>query len=124
MPMELTEEQEAIRGAVREICRDYPDAYWRDVDKREVYPEGFVKSLTEAGWLAALIPEEFGGPGLGITDASIILEEINRSGGNSAACHAQMYIMGALLRHGSQEQKQRWLPDIAAGRLRLQAFGV
>ena len=124
MPIELNQEQEAIRGAVREICRDYPDAYWRQVDKDQVYPEAFVQALTEAGWLAALIPEEYGGAGLGITEASLILEAINQCGGNSAACHAQMYIMGALLQHGSPEQKRRWLPGIAAGEVRMQAFGV
>src|SRR3712207_499675 len=115
---------ETIRAAVREICRDYPDAYWREIDQRRDYPDAFVRALTDAGWLAALIPEEYGGAGLGITEASIILEEINRTGGNSAACHAQMYTMGTLLRHGSEEQKRRWLPGIAGGELRLQAFGV
>ncbi len=118
------EQQEAIRAAVRDVCKDYPDAYWRELDQRQEYPEAFVRALTEAGWLAALIPEQYGGAGLGITEASIILEEINRSGANSAACHAQMYIMGALLKHGNEEQKQRYLPKIAAGELRLQAFGV
>ncbi|HEX3246022.1 MAG TPA: acyl-CoA dehydrogenase family protein [Chloroflexota bacterium] len=124
MPIELNQEQEAIRDAVREICRDFPDAYWRQVDKDQLYPEAFVQALTDAGWLAALIPDEYGGAGLGITEASLILEAINQCGGNSAACHAQMYIMGALLQHGSPEQKRRWLPGIAAGEVRMQAFGV
>lgn len=113
-----------IREAVRDLCRNFPGDYWREVDEARGYPEQFVQALTEAGWLAALIPEEFGGSGLGITDASIILEEINRSGGNSGACHAQMYIMGTLLRHGSEEQKKKYLPQIASGELRLQSFGV
>jgi|TARA_B100000678_G_scaffold268766_1_gene255338 acyl-CoA dehydrogenase len=109
---------------VRELCSRFPDAYWRKLDAQEAYPEEFVKALTEAGYLAALIPEELGGSGLGIAEASIILEEVNRSGGNSAACHAQMYIMGTLLRHGSESQRQHYLPKIANGELRLQAFGV
>src|SRR5215212_5002423 len=124
MDFSFTEEQQAIRQAVREICRNYPDKYWRDLDRTEGYPDAFVRDLTAAGWLAALIPEEYGGAGLGITEASIILEELNRSGANSAACHAQMYIMGTLLRHGNDEQKRRYLPKIASGELRLQAFGV
>src|SRR3712207_2760356 len=124
MDFSTNEDHEAIRGAVRDVCADYPDAYWRELDRKDEYPEAFVKALTDAGWLAALIPEEYGGAGLGITEASVILEEINRSGANSGACHAQMYIMGTLLRHGSEEQKRRWLPQIAAGELRLQAFGV
>jgi acyl-CoA dehydrogenase len=124
MDFSFTEEQQAIRQAVREICRDYPDKYWRDLDRTEGYPDAFVRDLTAAGWLAALIPEEYGGAGLGITEASIILEELNRSGANSAACHAQMYTMGTLLRHGSPEQKERYLPRIARGELRLQAFAV
>jgi acyl-CoA dehydrogenase len=120
----LNEDQQAIRTAVREVCTRYPDEYWREVDSKKQYPEAFVQELTKAGWLAALIPEEYGGSGLGITEAGLILEEINRNGGNSAACHAQMYIMGTLLRHGNAEQKQRYLPRIATGELRLQAFGV
>jgi acyl-CoA dehydrogenase len=119
-----SEDQQAIREAVRSLCRDFPDAYWRAADKEEKYPEEFVSALTSSGYLAALIPEEYGGAGLGITEASLILEEINRSGGNSGACHAQMYTMGTLLRHGSEEQKQRYLPGIARGELRLQAFAV
>ncbi len=121
---ERAEQHEAIRAAVRDVCRQFPDAYWRESDRRAEYPEEFVRALTEAGWLAALIPEEYGGAGLGIAEASIILEEINRSGGNSAACHAQMYIMGTLLKHGSEAQKRAYLPKIASGELRLQAFGV
>ena len=113
-----------LRNAVGELCRRFPDTYWRDLDREEAYPEEFVRTLTEAGYLAALIPEEYGGSGLGVTEAAIILEEVNRSGGNAAACHAQMYVMGTLLRHGSEAQKREYLPKIAAGELRLQAFGV
>jgi len=113
-----------LRTAVRELCSRFPDSYWRELDAQEAYPEEFVKTLTNAGYLAALIPEEFGGSGLGVAEASIILEEVNRSGGNSAACHAQMYIMGTLLRHGSKAQQAHYLPKIASGELRLQAFGV
>jgi acyl-CoA dehydrogenase len=116
--------QEELRSGVRELCARFTDEYWRDVDRREAYPEAFVDALTKAGWLAALIPEEYGGSGLSISQAAVILEEINRSGANAGACHAQMYIMGTLLRHGTPEQKERWLPRIAAGELRLQAFGV
>src|SRR5881296_2517433 len=116
--------RQSIREEVRRLCQDFPDRYWQDVDKHEKYPQEFVDALTESGYLAALIPEEYGGSGLGITEASIILEEINRSGGNSAVCHAQMYTMGTLLRHGSEEQKGRYLPSIAQGKLRLQAFAV
>ncbi len=113
-----------LRVAIRNLCRRFPDEYWRTVDKNREYPEVFVKALTDAGWLAALIPEDYGGSGLGITEASVILEEVNRCGGNASACHAQMYIMGTLLRHGSDEQKRQYLPRIASGELRLQAFGV
>src|SRR4051794_27252610 len=112
-----------IRSAVRDLCAAFPPEYWRKLEPSG-YPEAFVAALTEHGWLAALIPEEYGGAGLGLTAASVILEEISRSGGNPSACHAQMYVMGTLLRHGSAEQKRRWLPPIAAGELRLQAFGV
>ncbi|MDA1216521.1 MAG: acyl-CoA/acyl-ACP dehydrogenase [Chloroflexi bacterium] len=122
--MQTSETTESIRSAVREVCAKYPGEYWRDLDQRREYPEAFVKELTDLGWLAALIPEQYGGGGLGIAEASVILEEINRSGGNAGVCHAQMYIMGILLRHGSDEQKQRYLPKIASGELRLQAFGV
>ena len=123
-PSPTSVDHAAIRAAVREICDAFPDTYWRDVDRRTAYPTEFVRALTEAGWLAALIPEAFGGAGLGIAEASIVLEEINASGGNSGACHAQMYIMGTLLRHGSEAQQQQYLPRIASGELRLQAFGV
>ena len=109
---------------VRDLCKAFPDRYWRELDAARAYPDAFVKALTDAGYLAALIPEEFGGSGLGIAEASVILEEINRSGGNSGACHAQMYTMGTLLRHGSDAQKREYLPKIASGELRLQAFGV
>src|SRR6185436_7286 len=115
---------EDYRRAVRELCATFGNEYWRAIEERSEYPEAFVKALTEAGWLSVLIPEEYGGGGLSVTEASVILEEINRSGANSGACHAQMYIMGALVRHGSDEQKQRYLPEIAAGRLRLQSFAV
>ena len=118
------EDLQAIRENVRALCRDFPDTYWREADKKGEYPHDFVKALTESGYLAVLIPEEYGGSGLGITEAGIILEEINHSGGNSGACHAQMYTMGTLLRHGSEEQKRRYLPGIAKGELRLQAFAV
>jgi acyl-CoA dehydrogenase len=113
-----------IRTAVGELCARFPNEYWRDVDRREAYPDEFVRALTDAGWLAALIPEQYGGAGLGLGEAAVILEEVNRSGANAGACHAQMYVMGTLLRHGSDDQKQRYLPAIAAGELRLQAFGV
>ena len=113
-----------IRTAVAEICRTFGDPYWRSADREHRYPSEFVDALTKAGWLAALIPEEYGGSGLGVAEASVILEEIQRQGGNAAACHAQMYIMGTLLRHGSADQKRRYLPRIASGELRLQAFGV
>ncbi len=119
-----TELHQELRVAVRDLCSRFTGEYWRKLDEARGYPEEFVRALTEAGWLAALIPEEYGGSGLNITEASIILEEMNRSGGNSAACHAQMYIMGTLLRHGSEEQKRRYLPKIASGELRLQSFAV
>jgi acyl-CoA dehydrogenase len=120
----VQEARQSIREEVRRLCQDFPDTYWQDVDKHEKYPQEFVDALTSGGYLAALIPEDYGGAGLGITEASIILEEINRSGGNGAVCHAQMYTMGTLLRHGSEEQKRRYLPAIAEGKLRLQAFAV
>ena len=113
-----------LRAGVRDLCRSFPDSYWRELDARRAYPEAFVKALTDAGYLAALIPVEFGGSGLGVTEASIILEEIQRSGGNAGACHAQMYTMGTLLRHGPEAQQRTYLPPIASGELRLQAFGV
>src|SRR5580765_1483172 len=103
-----------LRREVRDLCKAFPDAYWRELDAKRAYPDAFVKALTDAGYLAALIPEDYGGSGLGVMEASIILEEINRSGGNAGACHAQMYTMGTLLRHGSDEQKRSFLPKIAA----------
>ncbi len=113
-----------IRQGVRDVCSRFDSSYWQKLEEASGYPEAFVQALTQAGWLAALIPEEFGGSGVGLTEASVILEEINRSGANSGACHAQMYTMGALLRHGSPEQKRRYLSRIASGELRLQSFGV
>ncbi len=113
-----------LRRAVQRLCADFPGPYWQKLDAAKAYPTDFVQAMTEAGFLAALIPEEYGGGGATIAEASAILEEINRSGANGGVCHAQMYTMGALVRHGSAEQKARWLPEIAAGHLRLQAFGV
>jgi acyl-CoA dehydrogenase len=113
-----------LKSAVGELCRNFPDAYWRELDSKRAYPQEFVQALTRAGYMGTLIPEEYGGAGLGITEAAVILEEIHRSGGNAAACHAQMYIMGTLLRHGSETQKKKYLPAIAKGDLRLQAFAV
>src|SRR6478609_5273110 len=113
-----------IRDAVRELCTQYPDSYFRQIDAERGYPEAFVKALTDAGWLAAMIPQEYGGAGLGLGEASVIMEEINRSGGNAGACHGQMYNMGTLLRHGSDAQKKAWLPGIASGALRLQSMAV
>ena len=122
--MEVGETWPEIREAVRRLCANYPGEYWRELDRNREYPEVFVKALTDAGYLAVLIPEEYGGSGLPISAGSAVLEEVNASGCNAGACHAQMYIMGTLLRHGSDEQKQRYLPKIATGELRLQAFGV
>jgi acyl-CoA dehydrogenase len=113
-----------IRQGVRDVCSGFDSAYWQKLDESSGYPEAFVQALTQAGWLAALIPEEYGGGSATLVEASVILEEINRSGANSGACHAQMYIMGTLLRHGSPEQKRTYLPQIASGRLRLQSFAV
>jgi len=113
-----------IRDAVRDLCRQFPDEYFRKVDEQRAYPAEFVEALTQAGWLAALIPQEYGGSGLGLAEASVIMEEINRSGGNAGACHGQMYNMGTLLRHGSAAQKQAYLPKIARGELRLQSMAV
>jgi acyl-CoA dehydrogenase len=123
MDFEVPSEIAEIRTAIRELCTGFPGEYWRALEP-DRYPEEFVTALTKHGWLAALIPEEYGGAGLGLTAASVILEEINATGCNAAACHAQMYVMGTLLRHGSDEQKRRFLPKIAAGELRLQAFGI
>ena len=120
----VPDQYQDIRDAVRALCAQFPDAYHREIDAKRGYPEAFVDALTKAGWLAALIPQEFGGSGLGLAEASVIMEEINRSGGNSGACHGQMYNMGTLLRHGSPEQKRAYLPGIASGELRLQSMGV
>jgi alkylation response protein AidB-like acyl-CoA dehydrogenase len=119
----ISDDLKDIRAAVRELCGAFPSEYWRSLEP-DLYPDAFVQALTDGGWLAALIPEELGGSGLALSAAAVILEEISASGGNPSACHAQMYVMGTLLRHGSEDQKARWLPEIAAGRLRLQAFGV
>ena len=119
-----TEEFSDIRDAVRSLCQGYPGEYWREKDRKREYPTEFVRALTDSGFLAVLIPENYGGSELGIQEAAAILEEIHKSGCNGAACHAQMYIMGTLLRHGSEEQKKKYLPGIASGALRLQAFGV
>jgi alkylation response protein AidB-like acyl-CoA dehydrogenase len=124
MDFSLSSEQESYREGVRAVCAKFPESYWRQVDAEKRYPDEFVRALTDGGWLSVLIPTEYGGAGLGIVEACIILEEINASGGNAAACHAQMYTMGALLRHGSEAQKRRYLPEIAAGRLRLQSMAV
>ncbi|MEY3971479.1 MAG: hypothetical protein RLZZ80_1177 [Pseudomonadota bacterium] len=113
-----------LREALRDLCAQFDSKYWQEVDDARGYPEAFVNALTEAGWLAALIPAEYGGSGLGLTEASVIMEEINRSGGNAGSCHGQMYNMGTILRHGSAEQKQLYLPKIASGELRLQSMAV
>jgi acyl-CoA dehydrogenase len=118
------DQHQDIREAVRALCAEFPAEYHRKVDEQRGYPEEFVDALTKAGWMAALIPEEYGGSGLGLTEASIIMEEINRAGGNSGACHGQMYNMNTLIRHGSEEQRKRYLPKIATGELRLQSMGV
>ncbi|MBK6394066.1 MAG: acyl-CoA/acyl-ACP dehydrogenase [Betaproteobacteria bacterium] len=118
------DEHQDIRDAVRALCAEFPDEYHRKVDEKRGYPEEFVDALTKAGWLAAMIPQEYGGSGLGLTEATVIMEEINRAGGNSGACHGQMYNMGTLLRHGSEAQKRLYLPKIATGELRLQSMGV
>ena len=113
-----------IRDAVRALCAEFPDEYFRRIDEQRAYPEAFVDALTKAGWMAALIPQDYGGSGLGLAEASVIMEEINRSGGNSGACHGQMYVMNAVLRSGSAAQKEKYLPRIAAGELRIQSMGV
>ena len=124
MKISHAEQHTEIRDAIRDLCMQFPDEYFRKVDEARAYPEEFVNALTEAGWMAALIPQEYGGSGLSLTEASVIMEEINRCGGNSGACHGQMYNMGTLLRHGSKEQKEKYLPKIASGKLRLQSMGV
>jgi len=120
----MTDRHADIRDAVRALCAQFPDEYHRRIDAERAYPEAFVDALTKAGWLAAMIPQDFGGSGLGLAEASVIMEEINRAGGNSGACHGQMYNMGTLLRHGSNEQKRKYLPQIASGSLRLQSMAV
>jgi acyl-CoA dehydrogenase len=120
----VTDRYQDLRDAVRGLCAQFPDEYHRKIDEQRAYPEALVDALTKAGWLAAMIPSEYGGAGLGLAEASVIMEEINRSGGNSGACHGQMYNMGTLLRHGSAEQKRRFLPKIASGEWRLQSMGV
>ena len=124
MQVDYNDTQREIVDAVTSLCRGFDLEYWRDCDEREAYPEEFVTAMGDGGWLAALIPEEYGGSGLGLIDACLILQAVNRSGANGAACHAQMYTMAALLNHGSDEQKRALLPKIADGTLRLQAFGV
>ncbi|MBI1205566.1 MAG: acyl-CoA dehydrogenase [Rhodopseudomonas sp.] len=123
-PLSRPDDYADIRESVRALCSRFPDEYWRELDRDRAYPTAFVQALTEAGYLAALIPEEFGGSGLTVSAAAAIMEEIHAAGGNGAACHAQMYTMGTILRHGSPAQKQAYLPKIASGELRLQAFGV
>jgi acyl-CoA dehydrogenase len=118
------DQYQEIRDAVRQICKQFPDEYFRKIDEERTYPEAFVDSLTQAGWLAALIPQEYGGSGLSMAEASVIMEEINRSGGNAGACHGQMYVMNAITRSGTKEQKEMYLPKIAAGELRVQSMGV
>ena len=118
------DQYEDLRRGVHDVCADFPDAYWRELDARREYPEAFIEAMTESGYLGALIPKEYGGLGLTLTETTIILEEINRSGGNAQPAHAQVYVMGTVLKHGSEEQKREYLPKIASGELRLQAFGV
>ncbi|HLW70981.1 MAG TPA: acyl-CoA dehydrogenase family protein [Candidatus Binataceae bacterium] len=124
MEFEFTDSQKEIRQAVAALCARFGNEYWRSCDERNAYPDEFVKTMSDAGWLAALIPQEYGGAGLGMLEAGLILEEVNKSGGNAVACHAQMYTMAAILKHGSAAQKQQYLPRIASGELRLQSFGV
>src|SRR6195952_5266038 len=119
-----TDQYQEIRDAIRDLCGQFPSEYFRKIDEERGYPEEFVDALTKAGWLAAMIPQQYGGSGLGLAEGSVIMEEINRSGGNAGACHGQMYNMGTLLRHGSEAQKERYLPKIARGELRLQSMGV
>ncbi|HEV8313722.1 acyl-CoA dehydrogenase family protein [Piscinibacter sp.] len=124
MPSQRTHAHQEIRDAIRALCADFPDEYFRKVDEQRAYPEAFVDALTQAGWMAALIPHEYGGSGLGLVEASVIMEEINRNGGNSGACHGQMYNMNTILRNGSEAQKRQYLPKIAAGELRIQSMAV
>src|ERR1043165_10190601 len=120
----LTDDQRALKAGVTEICKRYPGEYWRELDAKREYPEAFVNELTKAGYLGALIPQEYGGAGLPIRDGALILETIHANGGSAAACHAQMYIMGTVLRHGSETQQKKFLPKIATGELRLPASGA
>src|SRR5512138_810134 len=113
-----------LRDAVRQLCGQFDSAYWQDIDEKRTYPEAFVDALTKAGWMSALIPEEYGGSGLSLTEATVIMEEVSRSGGNAGSCHGQMYNMNTLLRNGSEAQKKKFLPKIASGELRMQAMGV
>ncbi len=122
--LNATDKYQELREALRDLCAQFPAEYFRKVDEERAYPAAFVDALTKAGWMAALIPQEYGGSGLSLTEASVIMEEINRCGGNSGACHGQMYNMGTLLRHGSERQKQEYLPKIATGELRLQSMAV
>ncbi|HXP25306.1 MAG TPA: acyl-CoA dehydrogenase family protein [Steroidobacteraceae bacterium] len=122
--MKTPEDYADIRDGVRSLCAEFPDEYFRKIDAERGYPEAFVNALTKAGWLAALIPQEYGGSGLSLAEASVIMEEINHAGGNSGACHGQMYVMNVLVRHGSEQQKRDYLPQIAAGNVRLQSMGV
>ena len=124
MKTEGAHTHQEIRDAVRALCAQYPDEYFRKIDQARAYPEDFVNALTKAGWLAALIPQEYGGPGLSMAEASVIMEEINRSGGNSGACHGQMYVMNTIVFSGSKAQREFYLPRIAAGELRVQSMGV
>jgi len=124
MTLQTNDAHQEIRDAIRALCAAYPDEYFRRIDEQRSYPEAFVNELTKAGWLAALIPQEFGGPGLSMAEASVIMEEINRCGGNSGACHGQMYVMNAIVRSGTKAQKEFYLPKIAAGELRVQSMGV
>jgi len=124
MNIPAPDQHQELREALRDLCREYPDEYWRKIDYERDFPVAFIDALTKAGWLAALIPQEYGGSGLGLAQASVIMEEINLCGGNSGTCHGQMYNMGTLLRHGSEAQKRKYLPKIASGELRLQSMGV
>src|ERR1700693_6443734 len=123
-PIPSVDLHQELREGVRALCARFDSAYWQRIDAERGYPEAFVDALTGAGWLAAMIPTEYGGSGLGLTEASVIMEEINRSGGNAGACHGQMYNMGTLLRHGSEAQKRTWLPSIAAGKVRLPSMAL
>src|SRR5262245_23480151 len=124
MTLQTNDAYQEIRDAIRSLCTQYPDEYFRRIDEQRGYPEEFVAALTKAGWLAALIPQEFGGPGLSMAEASVVMEEINRTGGNSGACHGQMYVMNAIVGSGTQAQKEFYLQKIAGGELRVQSMGV